>query len=161
MNEKTLLAQVLTAQRDALLNFCDALSDAQRTAPITSEGWNVQDNLGHLAYWESVTLEHLSQILKQGRPHPPPDANETDINAQERAKRQTWQWTRLRAEFENTRNAVIERVNGLSERDLQFFTPSPWSNSAPMLTVEALVRDDVLEHGREHFEAFRQAHAHH
>ena len=162
LNEKNLLAQELTAQRDVVLSFCDALSDAQRTAPITPEGWNVQDNLGHLAYWESVTLEHLSQILKAGRPHPPPpDANETNINARERAKRQTWEWKRIRAEFENTRAALIERVNGLSESTLQFFTPSPWSINGPIVTVETLVRNDVLEHGREHLEAFQKAYDYH
>ncbi len=161
MNEKNLLAQELTAQRDALLTICDALSDTQRTEPITSERWNVQDNLGHLAYWESVTLEHLSQILKEGRPHPPPpDANETNINARERAKRQTWEWKRIRAEFENTRNALIERVNGLSETTLQFFTPTPWSVNGPIVTVEMLVRDDVLGHGREHLEAFHKIYDH-
>lgn len=150
MPRTELLAELVT-QRDALLNFCDGLSDTQRIEPITAEGWNVQDNLGHLAYWESVTLEHLAQIFKQGRPQlQTPDANETEINARERAKRQPWQWARLRAEFENTRNALIARVDGLSENDLQFFTPSPWSENAPLLTVETFVRQDVLRHGSEH-----------
>lgn len=147
-----MLISELGAQRDGLLSFCDALTDTQRTATVTDEGWNIQDFIGHLSFWEQQTLNHLRDTFKNGRPTPfPPDASDDDINGRAMTQRQEWSWERVRAEFENTRIALSERIDGLSESDLQFYVPSPWVQEARMITLEGMIREDVLEHGQEHF----------
>lgn len=146
-----MLVQDLAQQLDALLNVCDALSDAERARVRTREGWSAQAFVGHLSFWEQQTLDHIRDTFKLGRPAPmPPDATDDDLNARAAAQRQAWSWQRVRAEFENTRNALIQRVDALSESDLQFYVPSPWVNDSRIITLEKMIREDVLEHAAEH-----------
>lgn len=148
---KHLLLQELTTQRDEILALCDGMSEAERTAPFTPEGWNAQDFVGHLSDSEQLTLHQIGETLTDGRPTPLPPATVIDaLNARARAERATWHWQRIRAEFVNTRNALLQRIDGLSASDLEFQVPSPWVNDTRIITLETLIREDVLEHGQEH-----------
>jgi hypothetical protein len=154
---KVLLISELTAQRDAVLKYCDSLNDAERAQPRTNEGWGVQDFVGHLSFWEQFTLNAIRDTFKNGRPTPlAPDAFDDDINGRAAAQRKNWTWQRIRAEFENTRNALIQRIDGLSESDLQFYVPSPWLNDARIITLETMIREDVIGHGQEHIRELDQ-----
>lgn len=161
--KNTRLIEDLTIQRDEILAQCDALENAARRAPISGGQWGVHDVIGHLSNCEGDTLEHITQTFREGRPRPvPPDFDVADNNARESEKRRPWSWERVRAEFVNTRNALIQRVDALNESDLQFQVPSPWVNDARIISLETLIREDVLEHGREHLEELKQyAHDHH
>ena len=160
-SNKSALISELTAQRDEILAVCDGMSEAARTAVITPEGWNTQDFIGHLAFWESTTLDHLTQTFKEGRPQPMlPVELDNDLNGREMAKRKTWTWERVRAAFVNARNALIQRVEGLSETDLEFQVPSPWINDERIYTLESLIREDALGHGQEHLADIKRAHDH-
>lgn len=148
---KTDLIPTLTQQRDAVLALYDSLSDAERAAPRTAEGWSMQDMLGHLSYWEQFLLDCLRDTFKHGRPTPlPPESLTDDLNGRAAAQRKDWAWPRFRAEFANTRNAVIDRIGALNESELQFYVPAPWVNDVRNITLETLVRETVLEHGEEH-----------
>ena len=141
----------LTTQRDAILALYDSLSEAQRTAPRTAEDWTIQDMMGHLSFWEQFTLDCIRDTFKQGRPTPlPPESLTDDLSGQATAQRKDWSWQRIRAEYYNTHNALIGRINALSESELQFYVPSPWVNDARIITLETMVREDVLGHGQEH-----------
>lgn len=145
------LLQELMAQRDEILAVCDGMSDAERTSPFTPEGWNAQDFVGHLSDSEQLTLHHIGETFKQGQPTPlPPDTVIDEMNVRARAERAAWNWQRIRAEFVNTRNALLQRIDGLSASDLEFQVPSPWVNDTRIITLETMIREDVLEHGQEH-----------
>jgi len=153
------LAAALTEQRDALLTFCDALSDTERTSPRTPECWSIQDFVGHLSFWEQQTLNHIRDTFKQGRPTPlPPDSLDDDLNRRAADHRRAWTWHRVRAEFQNTRTALIERINALSETDLQFYVPSPWVNDTRIISLSSLIQEDVLEHAALHFDEMQLWH---
>lgn len=118
---------------------------------MTLEGWRVQEFIGHLAHSEQFALNCIRDTFKNGRPAPlPPDAVNDVINWRAAAHRKDWSWQRVRSEFTNTRQALIERVEGLSESDLEFYVPSPWVNDTRILTLEAMLCEDVLEHGETH-----------
>lgn len=145
------IGQELVAQRDEILAVCDGMSDAERTTPFTPAGWTAQDFVGHLSDSEQLTLHQIGETLKQGRPTPlPPETVIDEMNARARAARATWHWRRIRAEFVNTRNALLERIDGLSASDLEFQAPSPWVNDTRIITLETMIREDVLDHGQEH-----------
>ena len=113
---KSQLVTDLTAQRDAILSLYDSLADAERTAPRTAEGWTMQDMLGHLSYWEQFTLNCLRDTFKHGLPTPlPPESLTDDLNGRATAQRKDWSWQRVRAEYENTRNALIGRIDALNQ----------------------------------------------
>lgn len=149
MTKQSLLSELI-AQRGTILSFCNALSDAERAKSLTAEGWRVQEFIGHLAYWEQFALDCIRDTFKNGRPALLPESPDDDINGRAAAHRKNWSWQRVRTEFSNTRQALIERVEGLSESDLEFYIPSPWDNDTRIITLETLLREDVLEHGQTH-----------
>lgn len=152
ISDKTSLIAALKTQRDLILNYCDSLSTEERTKPQSHEGWSLHDSVGHLSFWEHQTLNHLRDTFKQGYPTPlPADSLDEDLNARAVAQRRSWSWQRIRAEFQNTRTALIDRITALSETDLQFYVPSPWANDTRILTLAELIQEDVLEHAESHW----------
>lgn len=151
MIRKTELLARLAADRDALLNACAGLSDEQLTTlPVVGE-WTIKDAVGHIAYWEQVIHDHVREVYAEGRPRPMRD-DETDeiVNPREAAKRQAWSWARVRAEFANTRAALIARVERLSESELAFQVPSPWWGEDRFYSVGEMIVSDAIGHCREH-----------
>lgn len=150
---KALLARDLIGQRDALLALCDALSDAARVFPLAGGEWSVAALVGHLSYWEQQTLGHIRDTLNKGRPEPmPPDSLDDDLNARAAAHRAGWPWSRIRGEFYDTRSALANRVLGLDESTLAFYIPSPWVGDSRIITLETLIRKDVLVHAQTHLD---------
>jgi uncharacterized damage-inducible protein DinB len=156
LNNREKLRSELETNRDTILQICDALSDELRRTPLADGQWSVHDLIGHLAASEGDTLDHLTQTFQEGRPRPmPPNTTVDDMNQREAAKRKDWSWARVRAEFVNTRNALIQRVAQMSESDLQFCVPSPWLNDTRILSLETLMREDVLDHANAHLTEIR------
>lgn len=145
-----LLAE-LAQDRNWWLPLLDDIDGGKLVPSPRADSWRVQDILGHLSFWEHQTVDHIRQTLTEGQPRPM-SASETgaDINGREVTRRKDWTWQRVRAEFENTRNALIQRVRGMSDSDLGFYVPSPWINDARFLTLEQMIREDVLKHSQEH-----------
>lgn len=153
---RSTLSAELTAQRDEILAECDALDDAARRAPIGSGQWGAHDVVGHLSSSEGDTLAQITQTFREGRPRPVEPGFVEASNASESEKRRSWSWERVRAEFVNTRDALIQRIDGMSESQLGFQVPSPWVNDARIISLETLIREDVLEHGAEHLEEMKK-----
>ncbi len=151
------LVQELTASRDGILVLLDGVSDQVRKTIFAGSEWNMQDELGHLAYWEQQTLNHIRETFAEGRPRPlPPEGLDNDLNGQEVKKRHGWDWKRIRAEFVNARGALLERINLLDETNLQFYVPSPWTGDERVITLETLIREDVLQHAEQHRQEMEQ-----
>jgi|GEM_PF-1826176 len=155
---QTELIEKLNHQRDDLFNTLAALTDG--TSPWEEqigkvaivEQWTAKDIVGHIAYWEQVILDHIRESLTEGKPRPlSPKDPEEKINARESKKRKGWKWTRVRAEFEHTRGALIERVARLSEMELGFIVPNPWWNSQDeFYSIGEMIQEDALDHSAEH-----------
>lgn len=131
------LSQRLSRQLDELLSITSALSDEQIGKMQVTGQWTTKDIVGHISYWEQINLDHIRQAFTEGKPRPMSlqDPEET-INARQVKKRKGWKWTRVRAEFENTRGASIARASSLSEMELAFIVPSPWwSDQAKFYSV--------------------------
>jgi uncharacterized damage-inducible protein DinB len=154
---KTELLEKLARNRDELLNAIAGVSEEQiATIPVV-EAWTIKDVVGHIAYWEQVIHDHLRESLTEGKPHPQsPDGTDDATNADESAKRQTWAWQRVRAEFENARRALIQRVESMSEIQLAFQVPNPWRGMTHFYSLAQMVEEDALSHCREHTEQIRK-----
>ena len=153
---KTNLLAALGENRDQLLAVLEGLNEAELTTiPVVGE-WTIKDAVGHISHWEQVIHDHVRESYSEGRPRPMP-ADETDevVNPREAAKRKNWPWARVRAEFENTRRALIERVEGLSELDLSFQVPNPWWNEQRFYSVAQMIQEDAVGHCREHMEQIK------
>ena len=151
------LAQKLRADRDALFEVMGDLTEEQIiTVPVVGE-WTIKDAVGHISYWEGVILDHVRQSFTEGQPRPQPQ-DETDeiVNPREAAKRNSWSWARVRAEFENVRGAMIDQVNSLTEAELAFQVPNPWPGENRFYSVGQMIEEDAIGHCHEHAEQIRQ-----
>ena len=151
MGTKTELIEALELNRDELIRALSDLGETEIVAPRVVGEWSVKDVVGHIAYWEQVIHDHVREAFAEGRPRPA-SISETDdaINARESAKRSQWKWTRVRAEFENARRALVERVERLSESELGFQVPSPWRGEDRFYSVSQMIEEDAIGHCREH-----------
>ena len=154
----TELVAQLVRQRDELFNALDQLSEDQISKFAMVEQWAIKDVVGHIAYWEQIILDHIRESLTQGKPHPmSPKDPEKNINAREAKKRKGWKWTRAQKEFENTRGALIERVQSLSEMELGFIVPKPWWNQQDQFySIAQMIEDDAIAHSVEHIAQIKQ-----
>ena len=84
------------------------------------------------------------------------DEKDEIVNPREASKRKNWSWQRVRAEFENTRRALIERVKSLSETELGFSVPNPWRGETGFYSVGAMIESDAIGHAREHIEQIKK-----
>jgi len=154
---KSELIAKLIANRDELLNLFVGLTTEQLTTiPVVGE-WTIKDAVGHVSYWEQVIHDHVRESYAEGRPRPMSNS-ETDgvINPREAATRKDWAWQRIRAEFENTRRALIERAQGLSETELELVVPNPWWGETSFYSVGAMIESDAIGHCREHIEQIKK-----
>ncbi|MBI3537965.1 MAG: DinB family protein [Chloroflexi bacterium] len=172
------LVSTLALNRDELLRAFDGLSEKEITtipvvgcdasspsklysgscrAPIGDDAsWTIKDTIGHISYWEQVIHAHVRESFAEGKPRRMSDKDPNDaINAREAKRRKNWKWARVRAEFENTRGALIARVESLSEMDLSFVVPNPWWNQNGFYSVAQMIEDDAIGHCREHIEQIR------
>lgn len=148
---RTELVEKLEHNRDELLRALDGLTETELTTPRVVGEWSIKDVVAHIAYWEQVIHDHVRESLTEGRPHPMQSSLREDaINQRESAKRAKWQWRRTRAEFENARRALVERVEKLSESELSFQVPSPWWDDTRIYPVGYMIEEDAVGHCREH-----------
>lgn len=140
----------LVSSRDGLLSALDDLNEDQiANIPIAGD-WTTKDVVGHLSYWEQVILIFVRETFTLGKPRKLVEADPgPDINGREAAKRKSWKWQRVLAEFQNTRGALIERVNNLSDAQLAFQIPDPYEGEETFVTVAQLI-DEANIHTNEH-----------
>ena len=105
-HSKPQLGRKLEEDRATLLAAIDGLNEEQITRiPIVGE-WTIKDLFGHIAYWEGVILDHVRQSFTEGRPRPVlEDEMDASVNPRQTAKRKHRSWPRVKAEFENVRQA--------------------------------------------------------
>ncbi len=115
--------------------------------------WTIKDIVGHIAYWEGVILDHVREALTEGCPRPMRDDESNQmVNEREAAKRNAQPWTRVRAEFESVRAALIDKTKSLSETQFAFQVPKPWWGETGFYSVGRMIERDAIGHCREHIE---------
>jgi uncharacterized protein (TIGR03083 family) len=148
---KNELLERLGASRDELLRAASDLTEEQLAAPGVVGNWSVRDVVGHVGYWEKVIHDHVRQSFSEGRPRPlKSDPAEDAINRRESDRRKSWPWPRVRAEFEDGRAALIERVQGIAEAELSIQVPCPWWGEQRFYSVGEMIDEDAVGHCREH-----------
>ncbi|MBI3914457.1 MAG: DinB family protein [Chloroflexi bacterium] len=154
---KTNLLAKIKDNRDELFAALEGLSEEQITKiPVVGE-WTIKDAVGHISYWEGIILDHVRQSFTEGKPRAmSPDETDDIVNPREAAKRKNWTWTRVRAEFEHVRGALIAKVQGLSESDLEFQVPNPLWNETGFYSIAEMIESDAMGHCREHTEQIRK-----
>lgn len=111
--------------------------------------WTTKDLLGHIAMWEQVAIQFITEYQRDGMPQPlgmETDEQINAINKREVVRRRDWTLARVRAEFDATYCDLVAAIQSL--RDEDFIQPlgGAWQDA----TLEKLIAINSYEHIPEH-----------
>lgn len=120
--KESLLAAMHEGWHD-LNTFLATLSEAQLAQPTDAGGWTVKDHVIHLAVWEgslNAFLQKQPRHEYMGIDRATWENGEIDpINAVIYARNKDLSWAQVRRVFQQAHQELIERIQALSEADLQ------------------------------------------
>lgn len=149
MDRTEALIEELTAARTGFFAALDAIDAGALERPGIEGDWSARELVAHLGYWAGYVVEAI-QAVEDGRieelyaNRPPVD----EVNATvARVARGTHLGTVRKREAASV-DALVERLRRMEPSLLDAPLPSGYP-------VEALVRDDGIDHYREHAEKLR------
>lgn len=155
MNRSELIQKLDTA-RNSLLAAIDGLTEAEMTTQAITDSWTIKNILAHIAAWDAEAAYAIRILATEKTPHfnyridPKDDFREW--NAQQVRKRRGMRVAQVLAELSDTRQKLIEIVEGLEESQLTWFGHVPWGWSA---SVEELIQVQA-EHDADHAAMIRE-----
>jgi len=145
------LIDVMSRERQILLDAIGGLSDAVLNQKGTVGTWSIKNVLAHLTGWESIVVQILPDRLVTGiRPEILNSiaADEDAWNAQEVAEREHLSPQQQLQEFTRTREALYQVLRSVGEEVLNRQRPWPqWEG-----TLAEYIVNQIGDHEREHRE---------
>jgi uncharacterized damage-inducible protein DinB/predicted RNase H-like HicB family nuclease len=123
---KTILQAALAAAREELLAAAALIpAEARTSRPVCGE-WTLKDMLGHIADWEWLGVEGLSDMAT-GRLAQVEHVEDVGAWNQAHAEaRRDQPWEEVWTDFHAAHKALLEILKGMSETDLARRFPFPW-----------------------------------
>lgn len=150
------IIQTLQTQHTQLLTELEKLGEEVICKRPVVGWWTIKDLLGHIALWEQVAIQFITDYQREGVPQPLGIENEEQVNAinkREVAMRRDGSLARVRAEFEATSRDLCAAIASLRDEDLPQPLGGPWQGA----TLEKLIAVNSYEHIPEHLAQIRQA----
>lgn len=124
---KYLLRAYLKAARKEFLAAAALVPDAERNSRPVCGVWTLKDLVGHLTDWEKVGVEGLQQLVAGATPEFDVSIPDFDsFNARNAAARREQPWDEVWADFEATRQRLLDLFDQLAADDLQRTFVAPW-----------------------------------
>lgn len=140
------LIERFRADMQRLLRAVNSLSEAQRTKPIYND-WTVKEILAHVAAWDRELVRGLDELLAGRRPAFP-GYREAEFNARVVETSRSAALPDVLAEAHSAHEALVGRIEALTDEAWEQPTPYRWGNRAPM-TVGSLF--DYTYQGETHY----------
>ncbi len=120
MDEPQSLAEKLSQEGEKILQFFQALDEADWSRPVYTEGetWTIRDLLAHLVTSEKGLLRLFEQI-RQGAPGVPPDFSIDRYNAKQRQKTRHIPPSELLEQYRSVRANTIAWVRQCTPADFE------------------------------------------
>lgn len=150
---KAVLSAALDAARRGLLTAAALVPPAERTSRRVCGEWTLKDVVGHLADWERVGVEGLTDMAAGRRPHCQHVADIDSWNRAHAAARRSDPWEDVWSDLHRVREKLASVLEGMSEEALARSYHFPWG---PHGTAYKWVHVFV-SHDREHAEDLRTA----
>ncbi len=150
------LLEAMRRERAALLAAMQGISDdVAITQPIV-DAWTLKDLLGHIAAWNLIATQFLTDYLQLGAPVSlglKDDAAVNAFNAQLHTERRDWNLARVRAEFDAAFRDFVAAVEKLNAAQLNAQLPAPWGEGDNLVKLIAV---NSYEHEPEHTEQIQK-----
>lgn len=125
------LANVLHRSHRSVMNFMDALSHAERSAPGTWENWAPKDQLAHITYWNRRAVEFLSYVSRGQNPPKYPNYEECNRLNFDETKDKPVEMTMREAEAVQESLALV--LKRFTEADLRAIGKHPYNPEGTLL----------------------------
>jgi len=126
---------LLREEMARLLAAATALDDERRGKPIYSD-WTGKDILAHVAAWDGELLRAVDEVLA-GHRAPFAGYREADFNVAAVEERRTASFEDVLSETRNAHEALMHRLEALTDDDWIRESPHRWGDWTPM-TVGSL-----------------------
>ncbi|MDQ2684013.1 MAG: ClbS/DfsB family four-helix bundle protein, partial [Chloroflexota bacterium] len=100
-----------------VIEIVASVPEDRRNDPGVCGEWSLKDLMGHLAYWDSVTIATL-EAEQHGRARKPDPRSDDTINAEQAALRAKLSWDEIMTEVHANRNRRIELHATPSKMDM-------------------------------------------
>jgi len=148
---KAVLLAALAAAREELLAAVALVPIDERASRPVCGIWTLKDVLGHIADWELFGAEGLRQMAAGQAPQV---EHIQDIDSWNRAHaeaRHNQPWEVVWSDFQETRQGLLEVLEGMSQAGLSRFYPFPWGpDGTPYQWVHV-----YFDHDRTHARGLR------
>jgi hypothetical protein len=153
--KKSDLLEALETSHEKVLTLIEGVPVEVLTQPGATGEWSVKDLLSHLLIWEAETIK----LLYQAHLHRKPDtAHFKTISDDEQNKIWLAQfkdrpYERVWNDYATIRDQTIERLNEISDANLNNSTLYPWLKGG---TLAELIQSFILQHEAEHTETIQK-----
>jgi len=148
---KCILLAALRAAREALVALSSLVAPEERTSRHVCGVWTLKDVLGHLTDWEQVGVDGLRSMARR-RPLAVEYVADIEAWNQEHAEaRREQPWNKVWADWQETREALVEILGGMLQPDLSRSYHFPWGPEGTAYQWVAV----FVDHDREHAEGLR------
>ncbi|HEX6383612.1 MAG TPA: DinB family protein [Anaerolineae bacterium] len=125
---KYLLRAYLRAARKEFLAAAALVSPAERNSRPVCGVWSLKDLVGHLTDWEKVGVDGLQQLVAGDTPEFDESIPDFDtFNARNATARRDQSWDEVWADFEATRQVLLDLFDKLTDEELQRTFVAPWN----------------------------------
>jgi hypothetical protein len=149
---RTTLLATLGAAREELLTASALVPPDDRASRPVCGVWTLKDLLGHVADWEQVGLDGLRSMAR-GRPPDVEHIGDIDVWNHEHAEaRRDQPWEEVWTDLRETREALVEVLERMTQADLARSYPFPWGPEGTAYQWVAV----FVTHDREHAAGLRE-----
>ncbi len=151
--------EILQALKQTHSDLQDAIAgipeDAMMSQPVTGT-WTIKDLLGHMAMWQQVGIQFITDYRASGNPQNLGLDNDAAVDTYNRRGadlRHDWSLARVHTELDDAQRHLIAAIESLSEDDLHKGLPAPWHSAT---TLEQLIAINSYTHDPEHIEQIKR-----
>lgn len=147
---RTEVLKAIKEQHAQLLAALEGISEEALCKRPVVEWWTIKDLLSHIATWEQVAIQFITEYKQDGLPKILGMDDDAAINAYNKRAvtiRRDWSLARVRAEFDAAHRDLLAAIETLGEADLSKQLPAPWGQGD---NLEKLIAINSYQHNPEH-----------
>lgn len=119
-----------------LVRVISQIERSRMTETKVTGSWDVKDIIAHISAWNWEIIRQVDDVLVNRKPWYV-DMNEVNFNKREVEKRKSWSIDRILEEWDESFEALIQRIEQLSDSEWSFQADFNWPDGSPV-TIQSL-----------------------
>ena len=128
--------QFFKEDHEKLVKVIDQLDETLMVNQSILVDWDVKDIISHISAWNREIVKAVEVVLTNGRPWyagaQPGGGQEAEFNREEIKRRRSWPLRQVLEEWQDSYDALIKRIEHLTDSDWQHQTEFTWPDGSPV-----------------------------